>query len=59
MVRMEKFFTLLSGFFFSMVAPLHFVELDHLTPSDTVLLIQDLDQMLGIRQVSLEWYHVW
>jgi hypothetical protein len=26
-------------------------------PRDTILLIQDLDWVLGVRQVSLEWCH--
>jgi hypothetical protein len=58
MVQMDEFFTLPSGLFFSMVAPLYLEELDSLVPCDTVLLIQDLDWMLEVRQVSLEWCHV-
>jgi hypothetical protein len=46
---MEEVFTLPSGFFFGVVAPLHFEELDSFAPCDTVLLIQDLDRMLRIR----------
>jgi hypothetical protein len=41
-----------------MVAPLYLEELVSIAPRDTVLLIQDLDQMLGVYQVSLEWCHV-
>jgi hypothetical protein len=58
MARTEEFFTVPSGLFFSMIALLHFEEFDSLAPCDTVLLIQDLDQMLMVRQVSLEWCHV-
>jgi hypothetical protein len=47
MVRTKEFFTLPSGFFFGMVAPLHLEELDSFALGDTVFLIQDLDQMLG------------
>jgi hypothetical protein len=55
---MEEFFTLPSGFLFGMVAPLHLEELDSFGPGDMVFLIQDLDRMLGVCQVSLEWCHV-
>jgi hypothetical protein len=55
---MEEFFTLPSGLFFGMVAQLYSEELDHFAPCDTVLLIQDNDMMLRIRQVSLDWCHV-
>jgi hypothetical protein len=36
-----------------MVAPLDLVELDHLAPCDTTLLVQDLDRMFGyVKSVS-------
>jgi hypothetical protein len=57
MAQMEEFITLISGFFFTMIDPLYLEELDSLAPCDTVLLIQDLDRMLGVHQISLEWYH--
>jgi hypothetical protein len=40
-----------------MVAPLNFEEFDLLAPSDTTLLIQDLDWVLGVGQVCLEQCH--
>jgi hypothetical protein len=55
---MEEFFTLPSGLFLSMVAPLYFEELDCFAPCDMVLLVQDHDWMLRICQVSLEWCHI-
>jgi hypothetical protein len=55
---MEEIFTLPSGFFFGMVAPLHLEELDNFAPVDMTFLIQDLDRMLGVCQVSLKWCHV-
>jgi hypothetical protein len=49
MARMEEVFTLPSGLFFSMVAPLYFEELNSFALCDTVHLIQDLDRMLVVR----------
>jgi hypothetical protein len=37
-----------------MVAPLNFEELNHLTPQDSVLLIQNLHWVLWIGQVGME-----
>jgi hypothetical protein len=54
MARSEKVFTFPSGFFFGMVTPLQLEELDSFVLCDTVLLIQDLDRMLGVHQVSLD-----
>jgi hypothetical protein len=51
MVRSEKVFTFPSGFFFGMVAPLYLEELPSFAPCGMVLLIQDLDRMLGLRRV--------
>jgi hypothetical protein len=42
-----------------MFAPLNVEELDNLAPCDTILLIQDLDRVLGIGQIQLEWGHFW
>jgi hypothetical protein len=42
-----------------MVAPLNLEELYGLAPSDTILLIQDLDQMLRIVQIRFERCHFW
>jgi hypothetical protein len=44
-------------FFFRVVAPLYLEELDCFMPRDTILLIQDLDWVLGVRQVNLERCH--
>jgi hypothetical protein len=57
MARMKKVLTFPSCFFLSVVAPLYLEELDYFTPRDTILLIQDLDGVLGVRQVSLERCH--
>jgi hypothetical protein len=57
MVKTDEVLTFPCCFFFSVIAPLYFEELDCFTPCDTILLIQDLDQMLRVRQVSLEWCH--
>jgi hypothetical protein len=54
MVRMKKILTFPSCFFFRVVAPLYPEELDCFTPRDTILLIQDLDWILEVWQVSLE-----
>jgi hypothetical protein len=45
MARMKEVLAFSSGFFFRMIAQLHFIELDGLQPCDTVLLIQYLDQI--------------
>jgi hypothetical protein len=58
MAQMKEFFTLPSGIFFDMVAPLYLEELYSFVPHNTVLLIQALDWMLGVCQVSLEWRHI-
>jgi hypothetical protein len=57
MVRTKKVLTFLSCFFFSVVAPMYLEELDCFMPCDTILLIQDFDWVLGVRQVSLERCH--
>jgi hypothetical protein len=46
--RMKEDLALLSCLFLSVVAPLYLEEHDHFMPRDTVLLIQDLDGMLGV-----------
>jgi hypothetical protein len=56
---MEEFSTLPSGLFFGMVAPLYLEELNNLAPSDTILLIQDLDQVLRIGKIFFERCHFW
>jgi hypothetical protein len=48
MVRMEEVFTFPCCFFFRVVAPSYLEELDCFTPRDTILLIQDLDRVLGV-----------
>jgi hypothetical protein len=57
MARMEEVFAFPSCFFFRVVAPLYLKELDCFTPHDMILLIQDLDRVLRVRQVSLERCH--
>jgi hypothetical protein len=57
MARTEEVFPFPCCFFFRVVAPLYPEELDCFTPRDTILLIEDLDQVLGVRQVSLERCH--
>jgi hypothetical protein len=54
---MKRVLTFPSYFFFGVVAPLVLEELDGFTPCDMILLVQDFDRMLGVRQVSLEWCH--
>jgi hypothetical protein len=44
----DEVFTFPSCFFFRVVAPLYLKELDCFMPRDTILLIQDLDQVLGL-----------
>jgi hypothetical protein len=58
MARTEESFTFPSGFFFGMVASFHLEELDSFALGDMVFLIQDLDRMLGVYQVNLEWCRV-
>jgi hypothetical protein len=48
MVRMEEVFAFPCCFFFRVVAPLYLEELDCFMPRDTILLIQDLDRVLGV-----------
>jgi hypothetical protein len=57
MARMEEVFIFPSCFFFRLVAPLYIEELDCFTPRNMIRLIQDLDLVLGVRQVSLEQCH--
>jgi hypothetical protein len=57
MVRMKEVLTFPSCFFFRVIAPLYLDELDYFMPRDTILLIQDPDWVLRVRQVSLEWCH--
>jgi hypothetical protein len=45
--RMEEVFAFPSCFFFRVIAPLYLEELDCFPPHDTILLIQDLDRVLG------------
>jgi hypothetical protein len=47
MARTEEVFAFPSYFFFRVVAPLYLEELNCFTPHDTILLIQDLDRVLG------------
>jgi hypothetical protein len=54
MARSEKVFTFPSGFFFGMVTPSYLEELDSFALCGAILLIQDLDRMLGVRQANLE-----
>jgi hypothetical protein len=54
---MEGVFAFSSCFFFRVVAPSYLEELDCFTHRDTILLIQDLDRVLGVRQVSVERCH--
>jgi hypothetical protein len=57
MARTEKVLAFLSCFFFRVIAPLYLEEPDCFMPHDTILLIQDLDWMFRVRQVSLERCH--
>jgi hypothetical protein len=57
MPRIEEVFAFLGCFFFRVVAPLYLEELECFSPCDTILLIQDLNRVLGVRQVSLERCH--
>jgi hypothetical protein len=57
MTRMKQVLAFPSCFFFKVIAPLYLEELDRFTPRDMILLIQDLDWVLGVRQVSLERCH--
>jgi hypothetical protein len=45
---MKEVLALAHCFFVTMIAPLNLEELDHLVNRDTILLIQDLDGVLGI-----------
>jgi hypothetical protein len=54
MARTDEALTFPSCFFFRVVAPLYLEELECFTPPDTILLIQDLDRVLGVRQVGLK-----
>jgi hypothetical protein len=57
MARTEEVPAFPSCFFFRVVSPLYLGELDCFTPRDTILLIQDLDWVFGVRQVSLKQCH--
>jgi hypothetical protein len=50
---MKKVLAFPSCFFYRVVDPLYLEELDCFMPRDTVLLIQDFDRVLRVRQVSL------
>jgi hypothetical protein len=49
MERMKELLDFSCCFFFRVVVPLYLEELDCFMPHDTVLLIQDLDWVLGVR----------
>jgi hypothetical protein len=57
MARTEEVLAFPGCFFFRVVAPLYHEEFDYFSPHDTILLIQDLDRVLRVRQVSIEWCH--
>jgi hypothetical protein len=57
MARMEDVLDLPCCFFFRVVALLYLEEYDCFAPRDTILLLLDLDRVLGVRQVSLEQCH--
>jgi hypothetical protein len=57
MVRTEEVLAFPCCFFFKVDAPLYLEEHDCFMPRDTILLIKDLDRVLGVRQVSLERCH--
>jgi hypothetical protein len=57
MARMKEVIAFPGCFLLSVVAPLYLEELDSFTPCDTIFLIQDLDWVLRVRQVSLERCH--
>jgi hypothetical protein len=57
MARMKEILAFLICFFFRVIAPLYLEELDCFMPRDTILLIQDLDWVLGVQQVSIERCH--
>jgi hypothetical protein len=48
MVRTKEVLTFQSCFFLSVVDPLYLEELDRFMAHDTILLIQDLDGVLGV-----------
>jgi hypothetical protein len=48
MATMKEVLAFPCCFFLSVVTPLYLEELDRLTPRDTILLIQDLDGVLGV-----------
>jgi hypothetical protein len=57
MARTKEVLAFSSCFFFRVFAPLYLEELDCFQPRDMILLIQDLDWELGVRQVILEQCH--
>jgi hypothetical protein len=57
MARMKEVLAFLSRFFLRVIAPLYLEEVYCFTPRDTILLIQDLDWVLRVRQVNLERCH--
>jgi hypothetical protein len=52
MVRTKKVLAFPCCFFLRVVAPLYTKELDYFTPCDMILLIQDLDWVLGDKSAS-------
>jgi hypothetical protein len=48
MARTEEVLAFPCCFLFRVVAPLYLEELDCFTPRDMILLIQDLDRVLGV-----------
>jgi hypothetical protein len=48
MARMKKVLAFPCCFFLNVVAPLYLEELDHFTPRDTILQIQDFDGVLRL-----------
>jgi hypothetical protein len=57
MARMKEVLAFPSCFFFRVVAPLYLKELDCFTPRDKIILIQDLDWVLRVRQLRQHDVH--
>jgi hypothetical protein len=57
MAGTEKILAFPCCFFLRVIAPLYLKELNCFMPHDMILLIQDLDWVLVVRQVSFEQCH--
>jgi hypothetical protein len=51
----QKFFMFPCGFIFGVIIPLNLVELSSLVARDSILLVENLDEICLVRQIWFQW----